>query len=69
MQIDPTKAQTIHYIPYSKKTVDDIIAKSVHTDKEKGIVFTIKFGPQDNPYGTTQMQTRAQFTYEQFTMN
>ena len=29
---------------YSKKAVDDIIAKSVNTNKDKGIVFTIKFG-------------------------
>ena len=50
MQLDPTKAQTIYYIPYSKKAVDDIISKSVNTDKES-IIFTIKFGSQDNPYG------------------
>ena len=25
MELDPTKAQTIYYIPYSKKAVDDII--------------------------------------------
>jgi hypothetical protein len=66
-QLDSTKAETIYYIPYSKKVVDDIIAKSVHTDKDKGIVFTIKFGSEDNPYGQhTQMPSRAQFSYEQF---
>ena len=43
MELDSTKAQTIYYIPYSKKAVDDIIAKSVNTNKDKGIVFTIKF--------------------------
>jgi hypothetical protein len=65
-QLDPTKVQTIHYIPFSKKAVDDIIAKSVHTDKDKGIVFTIKFGSEDNPTGNRQMPTRNQFTYDQF---
>ena len=65
-QLDTTKAQTIYYIPYSKKAVDEIIAKSVHTDKGS-IVFTIKFGSEDNPYGIRQMPSRNQFTYEQFT--
>jgi hypothetical protein len=66
-QLDSTKAQTIYYIPYSKKAVDDIISKSVHTDKDKGITFTIKFGSQDNPFGQyQQMPSRNQFSYEQF---
>jgi hypothetical protein len=66
-QLDTTKAQTIYYIPYSKKAVDEIIAKSVHTDKDKGIVFTIKFGSEDNPFGHhQQMPSRNQFSYEQF---
>ena len=66
-ELDTTKAQTIYYIPYSKKAVDDIIAKSVHTDKDKGIVFTIKFGTEDNPFGHhQQVATRNQFSYEQF---
>ena len=67
-QLDPTKAQTIYTIPYSKKAVDDIIAKSANTDKDS-IVYTIKFSSEDNPYGTRQMPTRNQFTYEQFTWN
>ena len=67
MELDATKAQTIYYIPYSKKAVDDIIAKSVNTNKDKGIVFTIKFGSQDNPFGHhTQMPSRNQFSYTQF---
>ena len=65
MQLDPTKAQTIYYIPYSKKAVDDIISKSVHTDKDS-IVFTIRFSGEDNPTGQRQMPTRNQFSYEQF---
>lgn len=65
-QLDPTRRQTIHYIPYSKKAVDDIIAKSANTDKDS-IVFTIKFASEDNPLGEhKQMATRAQFNYEQF---
>ena len=51
MELDSTKAQTIYYIPYSKKAVDDIIAKSVKTDKNKGITYTIKFSSPDNPFG------------------
>ena len=67
-QLDVGKSQTIYTIPWSKKAVDDIIAKSVHTDKYN-IVFTIKFDSQDNPYGTKQMPTRNQFTYEQFNLS
>jgi hypothetical protein len=64
--LDPTKSQTIYYIPYSKKTVDDIIAKSPHSDKDT-IRFTIKFGKEDNPMGHhQQMESRNQFSYEQF---
>jgi hypothetical protein len=67
MQLDSARAQTIYYIPYSKKAVDDIIAKSVHTDKDKGIIFTIKFGTEDNPFGQhQQMPSRNQFSYQQF---
>ncbi len=66
-QLDAGKGQTIYTIPYSKKAVDDIIAKSVHTDKDKGIVFTIKFGSEDNPFGQhQQVPTGNQFSYEQF---
>ena len=67
MELDTARAQTIYYIPYSKKAVDDIIAKSVHTDKDKGIVFTIKFDSEDNPFGQhQQMPSRNQFSYLQF---
>ena len=41
-ELDVGKVQTIYYIPFSKKTVDDIIAKSAHSDKHT-IKFTIKF--------------------------
>lgn len=66
MELDSARAQTIYYIPYSKKAVDDIISKSAKTDKDN-IIFTIKFGSEDNPYGQhTQMPSRNQFSYQQF---
>ena len=63
-QLDVGKQQIIYTIPWSKKNVDDIIAKSVHTDKDN-IVFTIKFDSQDTPWGQ-QPATRNQFSYEKF---
>ena len=42
MMLDPTKAQLTYYIPYSKKTVDEIISKSAPVNKWD-IIFTIKF--------------------------
>ena len=64
--LDPMKAQTIYTIPYSKKAVDDIIAKSANTDKDS-IIFTIKFGSADNPLGQHQsIETRNQYSYEMF---
>ena len=69
-ELDTTKAQKIYTIPFSKKAVDDIISKSVHTDRDKGITFTIKFSQTDNPYGNTQMTTTdQQITYEQFCLS
>lgn len=59
-QLDTARAQTIYYIPYSKKAVDDIIAKSVHTDKD-GIIFTIKFASEDNPWGKPANANKEQF--------
>jgi hypothetical protein len=64
--LDPMKAQTIYTIPYSKKEVDDIISKSANTDKNS-IIFTIKFGSEDNPLGEhQQVATRNQYSYETF---
>ena len=64
MQLDVGKAQTIYYLPFSKKLVDDLISKSAHSD-EHSIVFTIKFDSEDSPWGQ-RPATRNQFTYEQF---
>ncbi len=64
MMLDPTKAQLTYYIPYSKKTVDEIISKSAPVNKWD-IVFTIKFASQDCPCGP-RIDTRSEFTYEQF---
>ena len=58
------KAQTIYYLPFSKKLVDDLISKSAQSDKHS-IVFTIKFDSEDSPWGQ-RPATRNQFTYEQF---
>ena len=63
-ELDVGNTQTIYTIPWSKKNVDDIIGKSVHTDKDT-IIFTIKFDGLDNPWGG-RAPTRAQFTYDQF---
>ena len=64
MELDVGKVQTIYYIPFSKKTVDDLNSKSVHSD-EHNIVFTIKFDGEDSPWGP-RPATRNQFNYEQF---
>ena len=65
-QLDAGKAQTVHYIPFSKKAVDDIISKSVHSDKDTGIIYTIKFASEDCVFAAGAMPTRCQFTYDQF---
>ena len=62
--MDPTKAQKTYYIQWSKKTVEEIIAKSAPINKNE-IVYTIKFASEDCPWGRV-MPTRNQFTYEQF---
>ena len=64
MELDPTKVQTIYYLPFSKKLVDDLISKSAHSD-EHNIVFTIKFASEDSPWGQ-RPATRNQFDYEKF---
>ena len=65
MTLDPTKAQTIHYIPFSKKKVDEIIESSAHSDKDT-IIYTIKFASEDFPY-IQRAPSRCQFSYDQFT--
>ncbi len=54
-----------YYIPFTKKKVDEVIAKSVHSDKES-IRYVIKFDSAGSPESTA-MKTRNYFTYEQFT--
>jgi len=53
-----------YYIPFSKKNVDDIIAKSAHSTKQN-IRFIVKWGTEDSPDGT-QMSTRNAFPYDVF---
>ncbi len=45
----------VYYVPFSKKAVDDVIAKSVGSDKET-IIFTVK----------TDNWRNGDFTYDQF---
>jgi hypothetical protein len=66
-QLDPGKATKIYTIPFSKKAVEDIIAKSANTTKDNGITFTVRFASEDNPVGAhEQFANRNQFTAEQF---
>ena len=59
-ELDVGKHQTIYYIPYSKKAVDEIISKSAHSDKDS-IRYTIKFASEDCPWGQ-RAPTRNQFS-------
>ena len=67
MELDPGRMQTIHYIPFSKKKVDEIIANSANPDKNT-IIYTIKFASEDSPTGPV-MASRNRFTYDQFVMD
>ena len=51
-------------IPWSKKNIDDIISKSVHSDKDS-IKYVIKFESADFP-GQRGPSMHSSFTYEQF---
>ena len=62
------KAQTIYTIPFSKAKVDQIIANSAHSDKNTGIVFTVKFASEDCPW-SDRMPTRCQFNYDNFVLD
>jgi hypothetical protein len=62
--LDPVKAQLTYYIPYTKKSVDDIIVKSSELNKQD-IKFIIKIASADCPWGP-RIDTRSEFTYEQF---
>ena len=64
LELDPGRMQKIHYIPFSKKKVDELIANSAKSDKET-IKYTIKFDSEDSPIGATA-PSRNQFTYDQF---
>ena len=65
MVLDPTKAQLSYYIPYSKKTVDEIISKSAPPVNKQDIRFVIKFASADCPWGP-RAATRSQFSYFEF---
>ena len=64
--LDPSAQQTIYYIPFGAKKVNEIISNSARSDKNT-IVFTIKFASEDAPPGMApRADTRAQFSYDQF---
>jgi hypothetical protein len=66
-KLDPTKAQKTYLIPFSKKAVDDIIAKYPDTDKDS-IVYTIMFDVADSFSGNSQRSSHNTFNYEHFVM-
>ena len=51
-------------IPWSKKKIDEIISKSVHSDKDS-IKYVIKLESKDFP-GSQGPSTHTTYTYEQF---
>jgi hypothetical protein len=53
-----------YYIPFSKKTVDDIIAGSMGSNLQT-IKYIVKFAPEDSPDGQRRSDSRGQFSYEQ----
>ena len=65
--LDNPKSKVLYYIPWNKKTIDDIIAQSATTDKDS-IRFVVKFSREDSVAQgyNARMATRSQFSYEQF---
>jgi len=63
-ELDPAAKQTIYTIPFSKKTVDDIISKSANSDKYN-IIFTVKWSPEDSQLGPAT-GSRCQWPYDDF---
>ena len=63
-----------HYIPFSKKTVDQIIAghyadpveSSKYITNKDSIVYIVKFNAAVSPAGRMSYSQRTAFTYEQF---
>ena len=56
--------ETMYYIPFSKKNVDEIIANSAKTDKYS-IKYTVKFGSEDSTDAMVS-SSRNQFSYDMF---
>jgi hypothetical protein len=54
----------VYTIPFSKKNVDEIIAKSARSDKT-GIKYVVKFAAEDSPDGAG-FSTRSSYSYDQF---
>jgi len=70
------KPQITHYIPFNKKTVDQIIAgfysnkdtkdsvKYIHS--KDNIHYIVKFAAEDSPAGQMRYGQRTEFSYDQF---
>jgi len=68
------KPQQTHYIPFSKKTVDQIIAGHYKDSQESvryitdpaSIHFVVKFASEDSKPGQMRYGQRTEFSYQQF---
>lgn len=68
------KPQETYYIPYNKKTVDQIIAGYYDNPKDSvryinnkdAIQYIVKFGAEDSPAGRMRYGQRTAFSYDQF---
>jgi len=69
------KRQETYYIPYSKKTVDQIIAGFYDKDSKDSVKYinnrdsihyVVKFASEDSPAGQMRYGQRTEFSYEQF---
>jgi hypothetical protein len=67
------KRQETFYIPFNKKTVDQIIAGHYNDPKDSvkyindrdTIHYIVKFGSEDSPAGSMRYGTRGKFSYDQ----
>lgn len=64
MELDAVRAHLVHYIPFTKKKVDEVISNSAKSDKDT-IIYTVKFATEDFTF-SVMPPSRCQFTYDQF---
>jgi hypothetical protein len=68
------RRQQTYYLPFSKKTVDQIIAGHYNDPKDSvryinnkdNIHYIVKFGSEDSPAGQMRYGQRTEFSYDQF---